>query len=247
MNSISNIFAPRNRKVNFEVTIKIECLTDIPLVHGNFTARWKIRNALNDHRGQTQSIPIIDHTVTWNNEFTTKALMVIGKDSVLTPCDLSINIKKEANAGKKPESIGKVRLDLAEFAGTKFNSREYLLQQSKMNSTLRISVILRQMNGDPLYRIPEDRNQQDIKNQGLRNMLRGAADDEFSSQLLSFNLDKEGGFETSESEQAHRIVKDIFMKLEEEERELFQKQQQEQRQKSITSQAHRKSIVVPGA
>lgn len=54
MNSISTLFAPKSRKIQFEVQICIDSLTDIPLVHGRFFVRWKIRSALNDHKGSTQ-------------------------------------------------------------------------------------------------------------------------------------------------------------------------------------------------
>jgi hypothetical protein len=59
---------------------------------------------------------------------------------------------KETQGGRKSESLGKITLDLAEFAGSKLNSRQYLLQQSKMNSSLNITVNMKQISGDPLFR-----------------------------------------------------------------------------------------------
>ena len=151
MNSISTLFASKSRRINFQAQITIESLTDIPLVHGRFFVRWKIRNALNDQRGATQTIPILDHTVTWNNTFSVKVWLVTDKETSLIPCELSLNVKKETHGGKKSESIGKVKVDLADFAGgTKFSTRMYLLQQSKVNSSLRISIDMKQLNGDPL-------------------------------------------------------------------------------------------------
>ena len=47
---------------------------------------------------------------------------------------------QEVNGGKKPESIGRVTVDLAEYTGSKFSTRLYLLQQSKMNSSLKVSL-----------------------------------------------------------------------------------------------------------
>ena len=53
--------------------------------------------------------------------------------------DASIISEQEILGGKRAETIGKVNVDLAEFAGSKFTTRQYLLQESKMNSTLKVT------------------------------------------------------------------------------------------------------------
>jgi hypothetical protein len=37
---------------------------------------------------------IKDHVVMWNSGFATKAVLLIGKDGILIPCILCLNIKK---------------------------------------------------------------------------------------------------------------------------------------------------------
>jgi len=61
--------------------------------------------------------------------------------------------KKETNGGKNYEKIGKVIIDLAECAGSKFIKRKFLLLKSRLNSTLEVSISMRQIAGDPTFKV----------------------------------------------------------------------------------------------
>jgi len=49
-------------------------------------------------------------------------------------------MQQETSIGKQQESIGTVDINLAEFAGSRINTRRYLLQDSKINSTIKVSI-----------------------------------------------------------------------------------------------------------
>ena len=146
--NFSSLFAAKHRRVQFETQVNIESLTDVPLVHGLLYCKYRLRNALNEQKGATAAVNVKDHAVHWNSVFTLKITMVLDKDNSLMPCMLHLNVKKDMVGGKKSESIGCVDVDLAEYAQSKFSTRQYLLQQSKMNSTLKITVQMTQIQGD---------------------------------------------------------------------------------------------------
>jgi hypothetical protein len=91
--------------------------------------------------------------------------MVIGKDGELMPCILTFTIRKqETSIGKQQESIGTVDINLAEFAGSRINTRRYLLQNSKINSTIKISLELIYIKGEHVFKAPSSKNTDEITN-----------------------------------------------------------------------------------
>lgn len=45
MTRFTNLFVSKNRKVNFELSIIIRDLVNIPLVSGYYYVNWKLKNA----------------------------------------------------------------------------------------------------------------------------------------------------------------------------------------------------------
>lgn len=45
MSSLSLLFIPRNRKVEFEIEVIIHELTNVPLVTGLYYVKWKLKNS----------------------------------------------------------------------------------------------------------------------------------------------------------------------------------------------------------
>lgn len=64
------------------------------------------------------------------------------KRNFLKSCPALLKIKKEIDGGRSFELLGIVEVDLAEFASSKPSSRKYLLQNSRINSALKVSKIL---------------------------------------------------------------------------------------------------------
>ncbi|KAI3637045.1 hypothetical protein MIR68_004751 [Amoeboaphelidium protococcarum] len=118
-------------------------------------------------KGRTPIMPLKDHAVVWNHTNVFNVILIVRGDNTLQPCEMIISVKKEIAGSKKAETYGKVVIDLAEFAATKFSTRQYLLQDSKSNSTLKISVDMKQIYGEPLFEHDTSISNNSINNNGI--------------------------------------------------------------------------------
>ncbi|RKP09617.1 N-terminal C2 in EEIG1 and EHBP1 proteins-domain-containing protein [Thamnocephalis sphaerospora] len=153
MQSLQRLFVPKDRVVKAELQLEIQQLCDVPLISGTYFTRWNIRDTsgARDH-GATERAPIHDHRVTWNSTVTGTYSLVIAKDGMLMPCTLRLRVCHALVGGLDTETIGVLRLNLAEYVGLARASRHYLLQDSKVNATLVLSISLRQTYGDIVYK-----------------------------------------------------------------------------------------------
>jgi hypothetical protein len=55
--------------------------------------------------------------------------LIVGKDNVLTPCDLKLEVYQELNGGKDTHTIGTLALNLSEYVGSGTTTRRYLLDE----------------------------------------------------------------------------------------------------------------------
>lgn len=137
-----------------------------------------------EHRGRTPKCPIKEHRVLYDYQKTVAVRLTVGKDGMLQECSVHLEVVQEYSAGGKPERIrlGWVRLNLAEYVeasegmsplsptgGTGGGQhgharhvgeeelgvvRRYLMQDSKLNSTLKLGVYMRHIEGTRDYYAP---------------------------------------------------------------------------------------------
>ncbi|KAI9352512.1 EEIG1/EHBP1 N-terminal domain-containing protein, partial [Zopfochytrium polystomum] len=138
--------SPTPQKLVFQVECVILDLINIPYVSGFYFAKWRLRSS--GAKGLTQRATVSDHVVTWNSSAVFEAGMYVGKDNVLQQCELQI---QEVNGGKSSEDVGSAVINLAECAGSRTTSRRLLLQDSRVNSVLRVTVNMKLLKGDPIY------------------------------------------------------------------------------------------------
>ncbi|KAJ1920677.1 hypothetical protein IWQ60_006938 [Tieghemiomyces parasiticus] len=103
--------------------------------------------------------PIVEHRVTWEEVLSKKVEMVIGKDGVLSPCELQLWVRQEMNQ-EKPRNLGVLNINLAEYVREGLTTHRYLLQESKSNSTIKITLRMKQTDGDDKYKTPPLTKQQ---------------------------------------------------------------------------------------
>ncbi|KAI7865071.1 N-terminal C2 in EEIG1 and EHBP1 proteins-domain-containing protein [Spinellus fusiger] len=157
---LSNFFVPKHRKVNFEVSIIIRDLTNVPLVSGFYHVRWRMRQATHTS-GFTEKTPIKDHCTYWNHTINTMAMLVIDKQSLLGPCELKLEVYQELGSGQESVMIGSLTLNLAEYATSGLTTRRYLLHDCKFNSTIKLSIQLTQKTDvETQFKTPPLRKQQ---------------------------------------------------------------------------------------
>ncbi|KAK9366361.1 N-terminal C2 in EEIG1 and EHBP1 proteins-domain-containing protein [Lipomyces kononenkoae] len=149
-----NVLIPKSRRPKFAVKITIHDLANIPLVSGLVFVRWHIQDsARGDARGRTDKVPIKDHKAIWNYEMdVARVRLVIEKDGMLSDKHVVFEVVSEYS-GEKVE-LGTLQLNIAEFVKEKATGRRYLLHESKINSTIKITLDCRQLSGDVNFSTP---------------------------------------------------------------------------------------------
>jgi len=136
--------------------IQIHDLNNVPLVSGHAYIKWHIEGLMRaDCRSRTTREPIKEHKVIWGYEHSIQGLRLnIGKGSVLQESHIVLEVHQEYSGGRERILLGVVRLNLAEYAGLEGKTRRYLMQDSKINSTVKIGIEMHQVGGDPNFSTP---------------------------------------------------------------------------------------------
>ena len=80
--------------------------------------------------------------------------MIIDKKQMLEETELALDVFQEFSPDSRAdrEYLGNVKLNLAEYVGQGNNTegvmRRYLLQDSKINATLNVGILVRQIEGE---------------------------------------------------------------------------------------------------
>ena len=130
-------------------------LNNIPLTSGTVHIKWRLPSSSTaEHHGSTDKAVVVDHRAQWNYEKRLHLRLTIDKNHLLQPCELHLEVIQEFATGSHGEKnfMGRIKLNLAEYADKSDDEegivRRYLMQDSKINSTLKLSVIMRQTEGD---------------------------------------------------------------------------------------------------
>jgi hypothetical protein len=139
----------------------------VPLVNGASFIKWHLSHSTAaDHRGRTESRPIRDHKVLYNYDMTLPVRLTVDKNGMLQESFLELEVVQEyAGAGRGERiTLGNVKLNLAEYVEQSDLApadgddpgvtRRYLMQESKINSTLKLGIYMRQTEGDKNFIAP---------------------------------------------------------------------------------------------
>lgn len=172
---MSSAFVSKSRRVRFDLQLRILDLNNVPLVSGTSFIKWHLPSSTAaEHRGKTNKCVIRDHRVEYGYEKRVQVRLTVGKDGMLQECQVNFEILQEYSAGGRGERIrlGDVKLNLAEYAessdpqspsspgpgggneGDEGIVRRYLMQDSKINSTLKIGIYMRHIEGTREYFSP---------------------------------------------------------------------------------------------
>lgn len=109
--------------------------------------KWDLRSSKSaEHRGRTPKANIKEHKVCWDYEKTLPVRLIVARDGILQESEIHFEVLQEYSSGARGERIvlGHVNLNLAEYVegsdadGEEGISRRYLMQDSKINSTLKV-------------------------------------------------------------------------------------------------------------
>ncbi|EMD00565.1 hypothetical protein BAUCODRAFT_61232 [Baudoinia panamericana UAMH 10762] len=156
-------FIPKSRRIRFALSLRIHDLNNVPLVSGTSFITWHLPSSTAaEHRGRTPKHAIKDHRVVYDYTKQMDVRLSIGKDGMLQSCEVHFEVIQEYSSGGRAERIrlGDVKLNLAEYCGSEADSpvpgivRRYLMQDSKINSTLKIGIHMRHIEGTRDYYAP---------------------------------------------------------------------------------------------
>ena len=121
----------------------------MPLVTGACYVKWHLpHSTAAEHHGKTHRAPIKEHLVTWDYEKRVELRLVVDKHGQLQGSEIAFEVVQEYAVGAKGERalLGVVRLDLAEYVLACDETaepvcRRYLMQESKINSTVKVGAL----------------------------------------------------------------------------------------------------------
>ncbi|KAG5437557.1 hypothetical protein PCANB_000985 [Pneumocystis canis] len=136
----------------FHVKMMVHDLINVPFVSGQIFIKWHLKDSipLNTH-GRLPKVPIKNHKVIWNHEFSCFLSMKINKHQHLSESWIIFEVNQELKCASHQLVLGKVGINLAEYVGLSKETGCYLLQNSKVNSLLKISISMQQIGGSMNY------------------------------------------------------------------------------------------------
>ncbi|ODV90398.1 hypothetical protein CANCADRAFT_106224 [Tortispora caseinolytica NRRL Y-17796] len=146
-----------SRQPKFKMTLSIIDLVNVPIVSGYVLVKWYLKDSPKpDARGRTDHAPIRDHKVTWDYVRSAEFRIRINSDNVLSECLLVFEIYSEVGAMRHRASLGNLTINVSEHVGKEGQlARRYLLQSSKVNAVIRISIEMTQLKGETNYKVPQ--------------------------------------------------------------------------------------------
>lgn len=117
--------------------------------------RWRLpSSSASEHHGHTDKATLIDHRAWWNYEKSLQVRLTIDRTSMLQECEIHFEVIQEFHSSPTSEKnvLGKIKLNLAEYVDKADEDegvvRRYLMSDSKVNSTVKIGIAMRQLEGD---------------------------------------------------------------------------------------------------
>jgi hypothetical protein len=104
-------------------------------------------------KGYTPFVPIKDHNVHFDCRIDSAVQLTLNKDThELMPSELKLTIlqnvsQSERGTESKPHRLGALYINIAEYAGAGPVTRRFLLQESKVNATLKLTLDLAYIGG----------------------------------------------------------------------------------------------------
>ncbi|KHJ34168.1 putative respiratory complex assembly protein rmp1 [Erysiphe necator] len=160
-----NPLISKARKPKFELTLKIHDLVNVPLVTGTSFVKWHLpTSTAAEHRGRTDRAFIREHKVVWKYKRVIPLRLIINKHNKLQDCMIHFDVVQDYSTSDRSDKItlGKIELNLAEYVneveigldGEESVIRRYLMQESKINSTLKVGIRMKQIDGDVNFLAP---------------------------------------------------------------------------------------------
>lgn len=142
-----------DQKLLFSFNIIVNELTHIPLLNGILFLQWKLGRL----EGYSPHFPVREHSIAFNMSFHLEQAIALDRvTNILEDVILKIRVNQETEGGQEWTGFGTVRLNLSEFAGSRETTRKFLLEKSKTNAALSVSIFTKlKSGGAPLFHPPD--------------------------------------------------------------------------------------------
>ncbi|XP_048005990.1 protein FAM102A isoform X2 [Leguminivora glycinivorella] len=200
-------FMTKKKRYKFGVQCCLEELTEVPFVSAVLFAKVRLLDGGNfqDHSSREE---VRNHAVRWNAQFSFVCKMCANANTgVLEPALMRVSVRKECKGGRSYQKLGFCDVNLAELAGAGESTRRRLLEgydprRRLDNSVLRVRIKMNMISGDPLFKVPERKQDVDGKADSGSESAAGGPEDDCTSSTPSSgfgSLTKRSNYEGSHS------------------------------------------------
>ncbi|XP_063547135.1 EEIG family member 2 isoform X5 [Cydia strobilella] len=183
-------FMTKKKRYKFGVQCCLEELTEVPFVSAVLFAKVRLLDGGNfqDHSSREE---VRNHAVRWNAQFSFVCKMCANANTgVLEPALMRVSVRKECKGGRSYQKLGFCDVNLAELAGAGESTRRRLLEgydprRRLDNSVLRVRIKMNMISGDPLFKVPERKQDVDGKADSGSESAAGGPEDECTSSTPS--------------------------------------------------------------
>ncbi|XP_063393024.1 uncharacterized protein LOC134678394 isoform X1 [Cydia fagiglandana] len=183
-------FMTKKKRYKFGVQCCLEELTEVPFVSAVLFAKVRLLDGGNfqDHSSREE---VRNHAVRWNAQFSFVCKMCANANTgVLEPALMRVSVRKECKGGRSYQKLGFCDVNLAELAGAGESTRRRLLEgydprRRLDNSVLRVRIKMNMISGDPLFKVPERKQDVDGKADSGSESAAGGPEDDCTSSTPS--------------------------------------------------------------
>ncbi|EFE39752.1 conserved hypothetical protein [Trichophyton verrucosum HKI 0517] len=136
-------------------------MINVPLVVGTAYVKWQLPSSASaDHNGHTEKALLHDHRASWDYEKLTVVRLTVDRNQMLQDCELQLDIFQEFTAENRADRVplGNIKLNLSEYVDKTESdegiTRRYLMQNSKINATVKVGIAISQIEGDSNFTAP---------------------------------------------------------------------------------------------
>ena len=142
-----------DQKLLFSFNIIINDLTSVPLLHGVLFLHWSVGRT----EGFSPHFAVKNHEIRYGMSFHLEQHVELDRvNNVLEDVILKVRVNQEAEGGQEWTRFGVVHINLSEYAGSRETTRNFLLEQSKTNAALSVSIFsVLKSGGAPSFKVPE--------------------------------------------------------------------------------------------
>lgn len=155
------MFKSKKRRIQFKCKFTIESLEEVPINASLVHVEWHCRKTKHVilpkdklcTEGRTHGKPVVKNRVVWQQFFEASVTIFVNeKTNCLEHCFLDLKIISQKTINSQQEKLGKVEVDISEYALSPKCTRSYLLRDSLLNSTLKLTLEMIQESGDRFFK-----------------------------------------------------------------------------------------------